>query len=233
MLLKSKGVVLNTTKYGENSLISKVISDEKGLVTLISNRSKNKKNRQANYFQPLSAIQFVCYVSNKSSIYRVKEISFNSDVNCTSENAAVNALRFFLAELLSKVIREEEQNFTLYQFVESKISDLSNEKSELSNFHIYFLIELFNHIGIQPELKVEHSYFDMQEGSTSPTKPQHTDFYEGIQLKLLIKAFSKEGSLSKAERSSVLNLLINYCNIQLGGGLENLKSKAVLEVIFN
>ena len=120
MLLQSKGIVLQSFKYGENSLISRVLSEEKGLISLLSNKTKSKKNKQGNFFQPLSAIEFVCYLSSKSNIHRVKELTYNNSIASSPENVSTNAIRFFLAEVLSKVIKEEEQNFSLYQYVAEK-----------------------------------------------------------------------------------------------------------------
>ena len=161
MLLHSKGIVLQSFKFGENSLISKVISEEKGLISLMSNKTKGKKNKQGNFFEPLSAIQFVCYISSKSNIHRVKELTYNNQIAPSPENISVNAIRFFLAEFLSKVIKEEEQNFDLYQYIEQKLHILNLGASVSPTFHISFLIELMDILGIQPFIKKEDNYFDM------------------------------------------------------------------------
>jgi DNA repair protein RecO (recombination protein O) len=233
MLLSSNGIVLQSFKYGENSLISKVISEEKGLLTMISNRSKSKKNKQANFFQPLSAIQFVCYTSNRSTIHRIKELSFNNCIPQPSENIALNAIRFFLAEFLCQVIKEEEQNTTLYSFLEKKLIELNSELDHISHSHIRFLIELLNILGIQPLLDDSHLFLDFEEGSTTNRKPSHPHFCDQNELALLLTAQKNCALLSKTNRSVLLNILISYYNVQLGGGFENLKSKAVLEVVFN
>ncbi|MBL4707574.1 MAG: DNA repair protein RecO [Flavobacteriales bacterium] len=233
MLLSSKGIVLQSFKYGESSLISKVFSEEKGLITLISNRSKNKKNRQANFFQPLSAICFVCYLSNKSDIHRIKELSYNQQIPQYSENVALSAIRFFLAEFLSKVIKEEEQNIILFSFLETKLSELNSIDEITGHFHIKVLIELLEILGIQPLLKEGDKYFDFEEGSSSNSKPLHPNFCDKTDLDLLLYAQKDYSLLNKNNKASLLNILIDFYNIQLGGGFENLKSKSVLEIVFN
>lgn len=233
MLLSSKGIVIQSFKYGESSLISKVFSEEKGLVTLISSRSKNKKSRQANFFQPLSAIHFVCYHSKKSDIYRTKELSYNQEIPQPSESIALNAIRFFLAEFLSKTIKEEEQNITLYTFLEKKLVELNSAFDVKGYFHIIVLIELLEVLGMQPLLNEKEIYFDFEEGCSTNIKPLHANYCDKNGLDLLLIA-QKDGSLlKKNSRSSLLNLLLDYYNVQLGGGLESLKSKAVLEAVFN
>jgi DNA repair protein RecO (recombination protein O) len=231
MLLQSKGVVLQSIKYGENSLISKVLSEEKGLISLLSNKTKSKKNKQGNFFQPLSAIQFVCYLSSKSNLHRVKELTYNNEIPLPPESITVNAIRFFLAEFLSKVIREEEQNVNLYLFVERKLGDLNSPSSVIPTFHISFLIELMKILGIQPFMDQKDNYFDMEEGESCAIKPSHHNIYEKKEMELYKKAEKSPGELSKTDRNKLLNMLLNYYSIQLGG-LSNIKSKAVLEIVF-
>ncbi len=231
MLLESNAVVLQSIKYGENSLISKVLSEERGLISLLSNKTKSKKNKQGNFFQPLSAIQFVCYLSSKSNIHRVKELTYNHEIPLSPESITVNAMRFFLAEFLSKVIKEEEQNINLYRFVESKLKDLNSRPSVIPTFHISFLIGLMKILGIQPFIEQKDNYFDMEEGEGCSVKPTHTNFYEKNEIFLYKKAETAPEALSKTDRNKLLNMLLNYYYIQLGG-FTNIKSKAVLEVVF-
>lgn len=234
MLLKSKGIVIHSTKYGESSLISKVLSQEKGLITLISSKKRGKGNQKNNYFQPLSAIQFVCYISNKTTLNRVREISFNTAVAITNEDMSVNAIRFFLAEFLNRVIKEEEQNFTLYQFLEDQVKLLNKESTNKSTFHIHFLIQLLHQLGIYPNIEENHAFFDFFEGSTISVKPIHHNYCKKEDFLPLIKIQEDETlSLTKVERNGLLNLLISYYDTQLDASLENLKSKSVLELVFN
>lgn len=233
MLLSSNGIVLNSLNYGDNSLISKVFSKDQGLITVISNKKKGKRKGQSNYFQPLNAIQFVCYWTPKKEIHRIKDISFNTSINTPKESVSANAIRFFLAEFLCKIIKEQEQNLSLYQFFESRINLLNKEGGDLSSFHLSFLLDLLFLFGIQPDIDPSDSYFDLNEGHSVSVRPIHADYYEANDLGLLKKAFDKKVNFSKKERQRLLNLIINYYNIQLGGGLENLKSKSVLEVIFS
>ncbi len=231
MLFTSKGIVLQSFKYGENSLISKVLSEQKGLISLLSNKTKSKKNKQGNYFQPLSAIHFVCYISLKSNIHRVKELTYNNSIPLPFDNVSVNAIRFFLAEVLSKVVKEEEQNFDLYSYVEKKLTLLNTENSPFPTFHITFLMELMVILGIQPFIKKEHTYFDMEQGEGCATKPSHTNFFAPEDVQLYKRCQHAPEGLLKHERGRLLNVILQYYNIQLGG-LVNLKSKAVLEVVF-
>ena len=231
MLLTSRGIVLQSFKYGENSLISKVISQDRGLITLLSNKTKGKKNKQGNFFQPLSAIQFVCYISNKSDVHRVKEITYNQRIPLPPESMTVNAVRFFLAEFLSKVIKEQEQNFELFNYLESQLSAMNARPNISSYFHIQFLTKLMDILGIQPFVNLTHVYLDLQEGEGCFIKPKHSKFFNKKEIDLYLLGRNNPTALKKNERSQLLNLILNYYDIQLGG-IANIKSKAVLEIVF-
>ena len=179
MLLKSEGIVLHSIKYGESSQISKVLSKEKGLISLLSSRHKSKKNKKTNYFEPLSSISFVCYLSNKSTLHRVKEVQFNNSQKSTNRDIVLTSIRFFLAEFLTKVVKEEEQNVSLYNFIEKEVFLLFSLKENIGSFHITFLSKLCHQIGITPDFSEEGNYFDFYEGSIVHNKPKHEDFCEG------------------------------------------------------
>jgi len=232
MLLKSEGIVLGSIKYGDSSLISHVFSKEKGLISLISNKSKKGKSAFNNYLQPLCFVDFVCYDSNRSSISRLKEISFCYDYNEFQADIATNSLRYFIAEFLGKIIKEEEQNLSLYSFLERELKELHVVKLK-SGFHISFLLDLLTELGLQPHLNNNHFYFDLIEGTSGIVKPTHSDFYEKEILELFNNAAENRSIKSKNERTTLLNVLLRYYSIQLNLDLENLKTKQVFEVVFS
>jgi len=231
MLISSEGVVLGSIKYGDNSLISHVFTKEKGLISLISSKTKKGKPGFVSYFQPLSFIQFVCYSSKKASVSRVKEVSFSDDYNAFETDIATNSLRYFIAEFLSKIIREHEQNNSLYQFLEKELKQL-HSRIDKRLIHFNFLVALLNELGLQPHLNEEDPYFDLIEGTSVKVKPKHTDYCERETMLYFKNKISSNMSLNKTSRVKLLNTILRYYSIQLNVDLENLKSKQVFEIVF-
>lgn len=229
MLLKTKGVVLKSIRYGERSIISQVLSREKGLISVIS--SKNKK--QANYFQALELIDFICYYSKNKQIHRTKEVFLNSHTANKKNEIAVNAIRFFLAEFLHAIIREEETNYPLFDYIASELIKLHSTSLQLQDFHLQFIVNLTRFIGIYPNISEHDNFFDLEEGTGCQTRPRQSNFIEKEKLCLFKKAFSNDTNISKSERSKLLDLLVSYYDTQLACNLAKLKSKSVLELVFN
>ena len=232
MLLSSEGIVLGSIKYGDSSIISHVFSKEKGLISLISSTSKKGKSSFKSYLQPLCFIDFVCYNSKKSSISRIKEVSFCADYNEFQADVSTNSLRYFIAEFLGKIIKEEEQNHSLYHFLERELKQLQDVKQK-GGLHITFLIDLLSELGLQPHLNADDSYFDLIEGTSVNQKPRHQDFYDREVLILFQNAALNRSISAKNERTTLLNALLRYYSIQLNIDLENLKTKQVFEVVFS
>jgi DNA repair protein RecO (recombination protein O) len=231
MLLGSEGIVLTTVKYGDNSYISKVFSEEKGIVSLISNRSKSKKNKSHLFHQPLILVDFVCYYKNTTQVHRIKEIGYASNFHGENTNVVKNSIRFFIAEFLSKVIKEEEQNPVLYSYIKRKLIELFNNEDINASFPIVFLSELTSSLGIEPNLSNGNNYFDMLNGEFVNLCPNNKNYLMGEESKILFNIISGNTNYRKTERKNALNNLLKYYSCQLDLDI-NLKSQEVLEAVF-
>jgi DNA repair protein RecO (recombination protein O) len=58
---------------------------------------------------------------------------------------------FFLSEVLSNSIQEEEQNKTLYSYLETAFTWL-DVHDKIANFHLLFLLNLTGFLGFYPDM---------------------------------------------------------------------------------
>lgn len=232
MLLKGEGIVIKSIKYGESSFISALYTKEFGLISVIHNRANNKKRKEPNYFQALSYVEFICYPSKNETLHRVKEVQFKKSFNTFEESVVKNALKFFIAEVLDKIIKEKEQNIPLYNFIAERICFLNLQASNLKNFHTAFLIELLNYLGISPQIKEKDAFFDLIEGTSTNYLVQNHKSISGNELNAFKKAIDSKHPLTKMEQKAVLEILLEYVDIQLNTKLYALKSKSILEEVF-
>ena len=119
MLTKTKGIVFNYIKYKETSIIAKIFTRELGLQTYIVNsvRTKGKTNK-ISFYQPLSILDLVVYSNPKTEIHRISECNFNTKYNTIPFDIRKTAINLFLAECISKMMMEEEENTSLFDFLE-------------------------------------------------------------------------------------------------------------------
>lgn len=241
MLFTTKGIVLHHFKYSEKSVIAKVYTEKFGLQSYILNgvRSAKSKNK-AVYLQPLSLVEISANHKEKKGLQQVKSIQLSTVYESIPFNIGKTSIAFFLAEILYKTIKEEETNYTLFEFLYNALQVLDLKETNYANFHLIFIAQLCHFLGIPPQNKTIDAafiYFDLQEGVFINIKPPHQNFINSPIANLLIEILNsnlneKNLSLSYSDRKKVLTALLDYYNLHLSN-FENLKSLAVLEEVLS
>ncbi|HSL87333.1 MAG TPA: DNA repair protein RecO C-terminal domain-containing protein, partial [Bacteroidales bacterium] len=144
----------------------------------------------------------------------------------------------FISEILYNVIREEDANRMLFDFIESSVITLDSITAGLSNFHLWFLVAFTAYAGIGPShTTLKECYFDMLTGQFTAQQPMHPDFFErrdAAMLNRLLKIPAEEIDtlqLSGEERTELLAGLLKYYNLHLTG-IRQIRSLQVLKEIF-
>ena len=143
MLVTTKAIVLNAIKYGDSNLIVKCYTELEGSKSyLLRGVLSSKKGKlKTAYFQPLTQLKIVANHNNKGTLNSIKEAQVINHYKTVFTNITKQSIVFFLSEVLTYSIQEEENNTELYQFLEASLGWLdSNEK--IANFHLYFLLSL-------------------------------------------------------------------------------------------
>lgn len=241
MLFTTKGIVLHHFKYSEKSVIAKVYTEKFGLQSYILNgvRSAKSKNK-AVYLQPLSLVEINANYKEKKGLQQIKSIQLAIPYNSIPFNIGKTSIAFFIAEILYKSIKEEETNYTLFEFLFNALQVLDLKESNYADFHLIFMAQLCHFLGIPPqnkEIEANHLFFDLQEGVFLPHKPPHQAFKDSSISNLLIQVLNTNFdnpnlSLNYSDRKLVLTALLDYYNLHLSN-FDNLKSLAVLEEVLS
>lgn len=234
MHVNSKAIALNSLNYGDNSLISKVYSKEFGFISLISSLRKNKKQNIKPFFDPLNCIQIsINYRANKD-LHRLTEVSNESRSNpreSAVETMKKSALRYFIGELLGKILTQTEKDELLFEFLWSQSTALLAAEKTNPDFHLMFMWQLSNVMGISPSLNTNGEYFDHEEASFVIARPKHNNF-EAAEIKILLLKLIESESFNQLQRQSLIRFFLRYFEYQFGG-VGKLKSLAVLESVFS
>jgi DNA repair protein RecO (recombination protein O) len=239
MLSKTGGIVLQSIKHSDSGIICHILTQEYGLLSFIilGVHSKNSNTRIA-YFQPLQILNLEIYYKSSRNLQSLKEVSVDVALSNIPYEFDRNSIAFFIGEVLKKTLNEEEPNKTLYDFVRDSIIILDN-KENIINFHIGFLIGLSRFLGISPSRKYSESncYFDMQNGLYTNSPPLH-GYYLDKKFSELLNRFSNSSikecnniPLTGSTRSSFLDHILSYFSMHLQG-LNKIKSLDVLKEMF-
>ena len=185
---KIQGIVLQSIRYGDTSLIVKVFTRNYGLKSYMVKGAlnRNSKNRVA-LFQNLNLINYIGVEKvNRGTLGYMKDVQLSFVYQSLPLVMNKSAIMMYVSELLSKTITEQEQNEALYDFVVRSLQWLDLVEKDYANFPLFFTLELTRHLGFYPKSNRKDGYcFDMMEGSFVPDYPLHPYYFDVESAALL------------------------------------------------
>jgi DNA repair protein RecO (recombination protein O) len=239
MLSKNNSIVLSKLKYREYDLIVKCYTQQRGVVSYILRGILKSKKSQTKtvYFQALSQLQIEESFKPNQSLHSIKEVKLNYIYKSLHTNIYKSAIVLFLSEILSNVLKEEEKNEDLYNYIETALQYLDNEE-HYANFHLLFLLKLTRYLGFQPEnLKMDYAYFNLESGVF---EARNNGIYSisGENLTLLKRLLGTNFDalhsvkINTKQRQEFINMLLFYFELHLSG-FKKPKSLQVLNDVFH
>jgi DNA repair protein RecO (recombination protein O) len=237
--IRTKAIVLSTLKYGDAGLIVHCYTQALGRQSYLLRgvlKSKRGLVKKA-YFQPLTQLDLLASQARKSSLNALKEARPFFVYQSIHSDFTKQSLTFFLAEMLSGVLREEVPNEPLFLYIEAALQWLDLHEN-VANFHLVFLINLTKYLGFYPDdTFIEKPYFHMIDGQFSD-KPIQKNGLFGKQLSLfkLILGTNFDAmqtlSLNVSNRRDLLGTVIRYYELHFSGFREP-KSLQILKELFD
>lgn len=244
MIFKTKGIILRAFPYSESSIIVKIFTKEFGVKSYILKGSRKTKSKlRSNIFQPLYILELEAYNNPKRDLQIITEAKVYYDLTPLFSNIKKTTLAFFISDIINQCLREEEKNEELYDFIQEKIKTLNALESNYSTFHLYFLIELSEHLGFQPmnNYSQENQYFDLSKGYFLRTNPIHSNHLNEKDSSLFSSFLLSQNPYSenknpitftKEEKTKILNILIKFYETHLLGA-NSIKSHEILTTILH
>lgn len=244
MFQSVEAIVLQLIPHKDHNAIVKLFTNKLGLASCWINsiRSKSSTIRTAG-LQPLTIINAVIDQRETRHLSTLKEMQASFFPSNIITNIEKSAIAIFIAELLSHSIKESATDVSLYNFLRESIILLNNTNEKCTNFHIIFMLNLSNHLGILPKnsFSAQTPYLNLEEGCyqsrlNKPEPKLHATFLypeesECIsKLSALPMAYFAEGEISPALRKNILHGLLKYFEIH--ASMAPLKSHHVLEEVF-
>jgi DNA repair protein RecO (recombination protein O) len=239
MLIKTEAILLHHVRYSDNSLIAQFYTRDYGrLSVMVKGISSRKRSAKFSLFQPLNIFNIELYHYEKRELNNLRELSLSFIPKNIPGDIHRSSIALFISELLYSVIREEDVNRRLYEFIESSVVSLDEMTAGISNFHLWFLVAFTAYTGIGPSCTaLKECYFDMLSGQFTRFAPGHPDYLEpqnaAILNNLLQMPADRLGELrlSGEERADLLDRILKYYRLHLPG-IRQIRSLQVLKEIF-
>lgn len=235
----TRGIVLNHIKYKETSVIVQVYTELFGRQSYLVNNVRSAKNKGSSVLlQPMTMLDMQVYHRPKADLQRIKEFKICHPLQTIPFDQNKRAVVFFLTELLSKVLHEEEHNSELYNFIFQSVVLYDAGIQGQHNFHLFFLFHLTKFLGFSPATNtLDQPVFDLLNGSFTNAIPSHGYCLEGEKVKrwellyqLRIEALENL-KLTSAQRNGLLDELLLYYSLHMEG-LTRLKSLPIIRQLF-
>ena len=220
MLHKTKGIVLQSIKFNESSIIAKIYTADFGLQSfMVKGVRAAGKNGKASLFSAMNILELEMYHRENKGLQYLKEFRPAHLYKTVSTDILKSSIALFLAEVLGKCIQEEEANRELFHYIEETLLALDASPHAESNAHLTFLIGFTKYLGFYPNTHSEMNcaYFDLQDGSFSSEMPVHSYFIAQPHTDFLKQLLSGEPHvrMSVAERNFLLEKILLYFQLHL------------------
>ena len=222
---KTRAIVLKAIRYGDNSLIVKLLTEQNGLQSFIIKGAFNKSSKiRAALFQPLTLLDIIS-ANTRGELGYLKEASVEYAYKTIPFEINKNAIVLFASELLSKSIQDSETDTELFTFIHNALIHLDEAESNYADFPLKFSVELSRHLGFAPNTSnyTPGYVFDLEEGIF-----RHDDigslYVIDFQLsehfyRLCNNNIFENGKLNlkNSERRQLLDAVISYYKLHVSG----------------
>jgi DNA repair protein RecO (recombination protein O) len=170
----------------------------------------------------------------------VKEVSRTVPLNSLPYDITKSTQAIFMAEILYRVVKEEEPNPMLTQFLLNTIQYMDALEEPITDFHIIFMFHLSRYLGFYPQNNFSESnkYFDLLSGQF---KPHVAD--PDYQLDEMVSALwsryigmdygeAEQAGFNSTQRKIMLDSLIRFYRNHVAG-MGEIKSLEVLHAYFH
>ncbi|MBR6438502.1 MAG: DNA repair protein RecO [Bacteroidales bacterium] len=235
---KTRAIVLKAIRYGDNSLIVKLLTEKNGLQSFIIKGALNKSAKiRAALFQPLTLLDIVI-ASSRGELGHLKEANVEYAYSDIPININKNAIILFLCELLSKSIQDSETDLELFDFIHHALTYLDEMETNYADFPLKFSVELSRFLGFSPNTTgYKPSFvFDLEEGCFRHDGSDAAYVIDSRLSALFFKLCNNNIfedtclNLTNAERRQLLEAVTTYYKMHIGG-FNDMKSTDILKTI--
>ncbi len=233
-------IALRTVKHSDRSSILSAYTRQHGRLALLlpAGNSRGAARMRA-LSMPLGRFNCIADIRPGRDIHTMRDV--RPVYPSPFLSPAKGATSLFIADVLSSLLREPQQDVHLYDFVAyatQRLTDASG--TEYANFHICFMLRLQHFLGIEPDWGTfsEGRIFDLADGIFRPTPPIHGRFLpteeaaEAYRLRRMNFRSSRLFAMSRSDRNRVLDRLLQYYRIHFPG-LGTINSLEVLRSMFD
>lgn len=235
---KTRAIVIKAIRYGDNSLIVKLLTEQHGLQSFMIKGAFNKTAKiRAALFQPMTLLDIVSS-NSRGDLGYLREAGIEYTYKDIPININKNAIVLFICELLSKSIQESETDLDLFDFIHHSMTHLDSLTDNYADFPLKFSVELSRFIGFSPNFSSFKPgfIFDLEEGFFRHDSSNCTYFIDNQLSKSFYRLCcsnifdDSRLNFTNHERRLLLEAVISYFKLHVSG-FNEMKSTDILKAV--
>jgi DNA repair protein RecO (recombination protein O) len=234
---KITGIVLRIVRHSDKHNILTLYTESRGRMSCLST-APGARSRLPR-LMPLSIISAEINYSEVKEIQRLPSFSYSEIFPRIYSSPIKTSVALFLTEFLTRLLREASPDQQMWRFLTESLRIFDEMDEGVANFHIIFLSQISQYVGIQPDVfgYDANKVFDMRSGVYVDMLPSHRDYIVGedarlpIFLSRLTYPMSKYLRFTSNQRAELLEKIIQYYAIHFPG-MANISSHKILHQIF-
>lgn len=225
MLHKTRAISLSFIRFKESSIIARFFTERFGLQSFVINGVRSARSKtSAAFFQPLQLLDLVQYHDEKKDLHRLNEVKSAVALHQIPIAPAKSAMAIFVAEMVSKLVKEGQSNTVLFELIWNWAIRLDQQTAHFDTNHIELIWQILEPMGIQPESGME--ILKSNPFSKANDEMETPDMHLWLEGK---SAFPE--NLGSRQKQWLLDQLLFYLQKHLEGA-GNLNSLQVLREVF-
>lgn len=236
---KARGIILGTLKYGEKGVVVHMLTDVCGRQSyMVQGVRPTAKGSKMALLQPMFAVEFEGLTSSKMSMHRLKELAPGIVLQTTPFDVRKSTMALFMAEVLYRLVRENEPAEELFNFVWGSVAALDAIDEGIANFHLWFLANLSRPLGFSPDNSyTDGAWLDIRDGHFTPhalmpsmaLTPENARLLHDM-LECDVRYLGEIG-LNRAQRVEFLEAMLKYYAYHLDT-IRSVESIRILKEVF-
>jgi len=231
-------IILKITPYNDTQKIISAFGAETGYISFIAS-SGGRKGREMSQIMQIAEIEYI--KNTKGGLNKI--VSISSKIVTTNIYYSVFKMNIALlwGEILVILLKKEEKNERMYDFIEKSVEYLNYSENDFSNFNLFFLFKLNTLLGFEIDTSTykDGYLFDINGGVFVEKRPLKETYIAGVNTAAIIYKLCTvrlqelvDIPLSGKSRSKLLDIVLLYYSLHLNTDF-NTKGIKVLREIFN
>lgn len=157
-------IVLNHTKFGENSIVVHTLSRAYGRRGFLVRAGKKGS---MSLFLPLNILEADIHENPKANLWSATALTAVHPLSGIRGNLHKNTMTLFMSEVLYRTVKDGEGDEGLFDWCRQAILTLDALESDFSNYHLLFLLGLAGALGFRAGAQdlapfAEHHFQEIQ-----------------------------------------------------------------------